>query len=104
MVLSGKTDKNTEIVITNGKDTVGKQVTKSTTYSIKIAKSKLKSSQFRISGKNLTTYGEKALSSTLNYKEPTISGVDAVSVTSDKGFNATNGVYPCLSPIMILVP
>jgi len=92
LVLSGKTDKNTEIVITNGKVTVGKQVTKSTTYSIKIAKSKLKSSQFRISGKNLTTYGEKALSSTLNYKEPTISGVDAVSVTSDKGFNATNGV------------
>lgn len=92
LVLSGKTEKNTEIVIKNGKEAVGKQVTKSASYSIKIAKNKLKSNQFSINGKNVTTYGEKTITAKLNYKEPSISGTGALSVTSEKGFNAKSGV------------
>lgn len=81
LVLAGKTDKNAQVTVKNGTKVVGTQATKSTSYTIKIAKSKLKSGNFTIATKNLTTYGTKTLTAKINYKAPTFTGIDNVTVS-----------------------
>lgn len=95
LVLAGKTDKNAEVTAKNGTQVVGKQTTKNPGYTIKIAKNKLKSSNFTLTVKNLTSYGTKTRTEKLNYKAPTFTGITSKIVSklsSGKSFDPKSGV------------
>lgn len=95
LVLAGKTDKNAEVTVKNGTQVVGKQTTKNPGYTIKIAKNKLKSSNFTLTVKNLTSYGTKTRTEKLNYKAPTFTGITSKIVSklsSGKSFDPKSGV------------
>lgn len=92
LVLTGKTDKNAQVIIKNGKKEVWNHVTTNGSYVLKINKNLLKSPDFYTSSTNKTTYGQNNIANKFNYKAPSISGVKNISVSKLHGFNPKSGI------------